>query len=86
MQLGGDLQNAWIMFDHVKRVKRYTTFVCHVSDSYYCKVMTIAFCDMMSETHDAQAYLWHGLNGVMAEHGVHNVNFKGFMADIAQIN
>jgi hypothetical protein len=85
MQLGGDLQDAWIMFDHVKRVKRYTTFACHVYDSCYCKVMTIALCDMMSETHDAQAYLWHGLNGVMVEHGVHNVNFKGFMADSAQI-
>ena len=25
MQLGGDLQDAWIMFDHVKRVRGWTT-------------------------------------------------------------
>ena len=71
------------MFDHVKCVKRYTTFACHVYDSCHCKVMTIALCDMISETHDAQAYLWHD---VMAKHKVHNFNFKGFMADSTQAN
>ena len=69
------------MFDHVKHIKRYTIFACHVYDSRYCKVIIIAICDMMSETHDAWAYLWHGLNGVMAKHGVHNVNFEKFIAD-----
>jgi hypothetical protein len=54
MQPGGDLQDARVMFDHVKRVKRYTTFACHVYDFVYCKVMTIAICDMMSETKEAQ--------------------------------
>jgi hypothetical protein len=41
-----DLQNAWIMFDHVKRVVGWTTMTCHVYDSAYCKVMTIVVCDM----------------------------------------
>jgi hypothetical protein len=30
MQPGGDLENAWLMFDHVKRVKEWTTMACHV--------------------------------------------------------
>jgi len=30
MQPSGDLQNAWIMFDHVKRVVGWTIMVCHV--------------------------------------------------------
>jgi hypothetical protein len=46
MQPGGDLENAWLMFDHVKRVKEWTTMACHVYDEAYCKVMTITVCDM----------------------------------------
>jgi hypothetical protein len=46
MQSGGDLQDAWIMFDHVKHVKKWTTMACHVYDFAYCLVMTIAICDM----------------------------------------
>ena len=32
MQVGGDLQNAWMMFGHVKCVKDWTTMACHVYD------------------------------------------------------
>ncbi len=46
MQLVGDLQNAWIMFDHVKCVANWTTMACHVYDWAYCEIMTIAVCDM----------------------------------------
>jgi hypothetical protein len=30
------------MFDHVKHVQEWTTMACHVYDSMYCKVLTIA--------------------------------------------
>ena len=86
MQAGGDLENAWIMFDHVKRVRSWTTMACHVYDSTYCRVMTIAVCDMQSEDVAAQSVVWKNLNAVMARHGVQSVNFKGFMADSAQAN
>ena len=86
MQAGGDLQDAWIMFDNVKRVKEWTTLACHVYDTTYCKVMTIACCDMQSEDAIAQTLFWENLNKVMAENGVPNVNFKGFMADSAKAN
>jgi hypothetical protein len=59
---------------------------CHVYDSRYCKVLTIACCDMQSEDGAAQILFWENLNAVMAENGVPNVNFKGFMADSAQAN
>jgi len=49
MQAGGDPSNAWMMFDHVKRVRDWTTMACHVYDSNYKKVMTIATCDMQSK-------------------------------------
>jgi hypothetical protein len=29
MQPGGDLKDAWIMFDHIKRVKHWTTMACY---------------------------------------------------------
>ena len=86
MQPGGDLENSWIMFDHVKRVRSWTTMACHVYDSTYCRVMTIAVCDMQSEDVAAQSVVWKNLNAIMAQHGVNKVNFKGFMADSAQAN
>jgi hypothetical protein len=42
MQLGGDLQITWIMFDHVKCFQGWKTLACHVYDHVYYKVMTIA--------------------------------------------
>ncbi len=46
MQPDGNFQTIWIMFDQVKCVEGWMTFTCHVYDSFYCKVMTIAICDM----------------------------------------
>ena len=86
MQPGEDLENAWMMFDHVKRVRQWTTMACHVYDSTYCRVMTIASCDMQSEDCDAQIVFWKNLNAVMERNGVVHTNFKGFMADSAQAN
>jgi hypothetical protein len=45
MQPTWDLQNAWIMFDHVKHVADWITMACHVYDLVYCKVLTIVVCD-----------------------------------------
>jgi len=43
MQLGGDLQNAWMMFDHIKFVQGWMTMAYHVNDQVYCKVMMLRF-------------------------------------------
>jgi hypothetical protein len=45
------------MFDHVKRIKNWTKMACHVYDSTYCCVMTIAVCDMQLEDAVAQSVL-----------------------------
>ena len=74
------------MFDHVKRVSNWTTMACHVYDSQYCRVMTVAVCDMQSEDYEAQCVMWRCLNEVMARYGVLIVNFKGFMANSAGAN
>jgi hypothetical protein len=74
------------VFDHVKRVEGWTTFAYHVYDSFYCKVMIIAICDMQSEDTKAQCVMWRNLNEVMANNGVPNPNFKGFMVNIAKAN
>lgn len=86
MQPGGDLQDSWIMFDHVRRVKDWSTMACHVYDSRYCRVMTIALCDMQSEDATAQTLFWENLNSVMEDNGHPKPNFKGFMADSASAN
>jgi hypothetical protein len=86
MQPGEDLQNAWMMFDHVKWVRQWTTMACHVYDSTYCRIMTIASCDMQSDDCDAQIIFWKNLNVVMKRNGVVHTNFKDFMADNVQAN
>jgi hypothetical protein len=86
MQPRGDLENAWLMFDYVKRVQEWTTMVCRVYDAAYCKVMTIAVCDMQSEDTKVQCIMWRELNEVMQRKGVEKPIFKGFMADSAQAN
>ncbi len=86
MQFKGDLQTIWIMFDHVKRVEGQTTLACHVYDSFYCKVMMIAICDMKFENMEVQCVMWRNLNKVKVNNGVPNPNFKGFMANSAQAN
>ena len=48
------MENSWIMFDHVKRLKDWTTLVCHVYDSKHCKVLNIVCCDMQYEDGTAQ--------------------------------
>jgi hypothetical protein len=50
MQPGGDLKHAWIVSDHVKRVAKWTTMVCHVYDGTYQRVMTIVCCDFNPRT------------------------------------
>ena len=59
---------------------------CHVYDTEYKKVMTIAMCDMQSEDTEVQVQFWRSLNAIMRRHGVENPNFKGFMADSAMVN
>ncbi len=47
MQLGDDLQNPWMMFDHIKCVQGWTTMAYHIYDPVdYYKVMTIEVYDM----------------------------------------
>jgi hypothetical protein len=57
MQFGGNFQIAWIMFDHVKRVKGWMILAYHVYDSFYCIIMTIAICDMQFEDMEAQCIM-----------------------------
>jgi hypothetical protein len=86
MQLGGDLENYWMMFDHVKGVQGWTTMACHVYDPIYCKITFIAICDMQSKDTKAQYILWRRLNAIILKKGVTNPNFQGFMVDNAQAN
>jgi hypothetical protein len=65
MQPIRELQNAWIMFDHVKRVASWTTMAYHVYDSTYYKVMTIEVCDMQSKDTEAQQIMWTKFNDTM---------------------
>jgi hypothetical protein len=86
MQPGGDIENAWIMSDHVKLVKGWTTMAAHVYDGTYQRVMTISCCDFQLEDKEAQVLFWQNLNHVMARHGIPHPTFIGFMADNVQAN
>ncbi len=56
MQSRRDLENVWMMFDHVKCVQGLTTMGCHVYVMAYCKVLTIGICDRQSENVDCQMF------------------------------
>jgi hypothetical protein len=49
MQLKGDLEIDWIMFDDVKHVEGWTTLICHVHDFFYYKVMMFTICYIQFE-------------------------------------
>ena len=57
MQVGGDMKHLWIIFDHVKCMKDWTTLMYHVYNSKCYKVLTIACCDMQSKNDKAQNLL-----------------------------
>ena len=86
MQRGGDLRNSWIMFDHVNRVKQWTTMACHVYEPSFCKVMTIAICDMKIEDVDSQVIMWQSIIEQMEKVGTKGITFAGWMADSGMAN
>ncbi len=47
MQLGGNLQTTWTMFEHVKCFQGWTPLAYHVYDHVYYKVMMIAIYDII---------------------------------------
>jgi hypothetical protein len=86
MQLGDDLQNAWMMFNHVKHVQGWMTMACHIYDPVYFKVTMTTVCDMQFEDTKAQCILWRKLNVVIERKGLGMPIFKRFMVDGAQDN
>ena len=86
MQPEGHIKNAWIMFEHVKQVRQWTTMACHVNDYTYYRVMTIVCCDMQFVDIDTQMVFLKNLNVVMERQGVERPYFKESMADTAQTN
>ena len=86
MQVEENMENLWIMFDHVKYLKDWTTFACYVYDSKCCKMLTIACYDMQFKDGVTQMLFWKKLNFVMLENGVSIVNFKVFMANNSHAN
>jgi hypothetical protein len=42
IQVGGDMGDSWVIFNHVKQLKDWTTIVCHLYDNKYYIELTIA--------------------------------------------
>jgi hypothetical protein len=85
MQPKGDLQNAWMMFKHVKHVKGWTTIACHVYESEYCKVLTIIVWHVVKR-HKSSMYPLDKIEWHYGKERHCNPNFKGFMVDSAKAN
>ena len=58
--------------------------VYHVHNIKFCKVLTIAYCDMQLKDGATQPLFYGNLNSVMAEGKVPKVNLKYFTVDVAQ--
>ena len=57
IQIRRDMENTWVMFDHVKHLKDWTTLAYYVYDSKYYKVLMIACSNMQSTDGRAQTLL-----------------------------
>ena len=75
MQLGGDLELQYVMFDHMKCIDKWSTSGVHVYDPNHYKVMMIIVCDMKPEMAEHQKQMWKSLLLVMEKHGVKNLIF-----------
>ncbi len=75
MQPSDDMQNVWMMFNHVKCVQGWTTMAYHVYDSVYCKVITIVVVDIQFKDTEVQCILWRKLNAVVERVGY--LHFQG---------
>jgi hypothetical protein len=84
--VGGDIEDSWIKFNHVKCLKDWTTMACHVYNRKYCMVLIIACCTMQSEDVVAQIIFGKNFNCTMTENRIFHVNYKRFMADSTQAN
>lgn len=82
-QVGGDMQNQWIVFEHVKWLKEWQTMVCRIYDIKCFEVLAIACCNMPFENGATQTLFWENLNVVRVENGVPNANLKVFMSNNA---
>ncbi len=75
-----------MMFDHVKHVQRWMTMAYHVYDSDYYKVTMNVVCDMQSKDTKTSYMLWKKFNSIVNKKGMGTLVFKGFMANIVQVN
>jgi hypothetical protein len=80
------MQNAWMMFNHIKHVQGWTIMACHVYDPIYCKVMMIVVYDMQFKDTEVQCIMWRKLNAIFEKKESGMPIFKGFMVDDAQSN
>jgi len=74
------------MFDHCKHVEGWTTMACHVYDPIYFRVMTIVMFDMQVKDVEFKVFMWWAPLRVMKINGVDNLQFKGFIVNIVQVN
>lgn len=80
-QIKEDIKNSWIMFDHFKHLKDWTTLAHHVYNSKYYKVLTIVCCNMQFKGGVGHIVFRKILKIVIVRNRVLNVNFRGFMVD-----
>ena len=85
--MSGGMENSYMMFDHTKHLKDWTTMACHVYNDKYYQMLTIVCCDMQFEDGATQIiFLEQNQMLPWQKNGVPHVNFKGFMANSVQAN
>ena len=85
IQVGGDMENSWIMFDHVKHMKDRTALAYQIYNKY-CKMLTIVCRDMQSVDGVVHILFWKNFNFFMMKNEISKMNFKDFMTYNVQTN
>ncbi|KAL3686609.1 hypothetical protein R1sor_009183 [Riccia sorocarpa] len=86
MRSGGDLGEAWVMWDVMWRIdSKWRTMGIHVYDHVLRYLTTIAICELKAEDQESMEIPWIQLNNLMVENGHRQAEFYGFMFDNAEV-
>jgi hypothetical protein len=57
-----DFETSWVMFNHIKKVRNWTTMKVHVYDPFCYCLWTIVLCEMKTKDFESQNLFWLCLN------------------------
>jgi hypothetical protein len=65
MQSGSDMENSWIMVNHVKQLNDKAMMACYAYNNKDSKISTTTYYDMQPKDVVVHILFWKNLNAIM---------------------